>query len=464
MTNIYNKTFYDFEVYSIEYHNKKYGHETKLWCKIPEDWLYQSGYINDFNKHRHRRIQNKKRNPKINHFRDLGLDGLAREYVNDQIIYHGIQSKFHKSPIHSNKLGTFQNRIRSLFRKNKLSQGYLYHTSRLTGELQDSLRESECVDGFIINHEKLSEFLSNNCDSLSICENHSIKIINEIDDEDFENDSDIDYNEEQEDYSNLPDFFEEISNINDEDFIPENERNLFIHQIHNYEKLISLKGKILYSAICGSGKTLVCGHVLNHFRPNLIVVLAPLRITVENLYKRLPLFLENYKVKIVDCDIIGTTDENEIQEFLESENKKIIFTTYKSAREILSKILTFPRDYEYIVVDECHNVTPNKPNLIEFINKFKNGLCLTATPYENIEEVINFDNRVTFSFADGIKHDVICDYHVWLPLMLKDENSNDIEKIPEEIQHLENDLTQKALFLANGMLHTGSRKLYSILF
>ena len=345
----------------------------------------------------------------INPFRDIGFDGMARKYdeKTGKYTYFGIQSKHHKSSIGMGKIGTFYIKQRSLFRKDKSSIGYLYHISKLSITLRHELKDAKACEGFvIINHNIEDEF----------------------------------------EYSSITAEDEYSTTISEIDYI------LLPHQDENLNDLKSLKGKVLYNAICGSGKTVVCGHLLRHLLPKTIIVLAPLRITVENLYTRFPPFLEDYEILIVDSDNVGTTDENKIRNFLNNDKNKVIFTTFKSAKDILSDILEYPRDYQYIIIDECHNVTPKKVKLIEFINRFENGLGLTATPYNNIDQVINFDGRVTYSFTEGIEQGVICDYQIWLPLI------TDEEDLPIEVKDLPEDLTKKSLFLSNSMLQTGSRK------
>ena len=48
---------YQFEVFTMEYHRGKYQHETKLWKEIPEDWLYNSGYLIEFRRYRKIKIE-----------------------------------------------------------------------------------------------------------------------------------------------------------------------------------------------------------------------------------------------------------------------------------------------------------------------------------------------------------------------------------------------------------------------
>jgi len=152
-------------------------------------------------------------------------------------------------------------------------------------------------------------------------------------------------------------------------------------------------------------------------------------------------FLPNYKHLLVDSDAIGTTDIDIINKFINDNEYKVIYTTFKSAEELLFDIVI---GNEYLIVDEVHNII-NRDKLCEFCNKFENSLFMSATIPEELYEVIeDVDKVFTYGIAEAIQNKYICDYEILLPLIVYDEKEkNDI---------LVNDLNAKALFLATGML------------
>lgn len=94
---------------------------------------------------------------------------------------------------------------------------------------------------------------------------------------------------------------------------------------------------------------------MNTVRPKIIIVIAPLKISVDNL--RNNFHLDNYNNLKVDSDYGGTTNEIEVKAFLDdnirNNNNIVIYSTYKSAKNILNKLMTKDQ-YEnaLLVVDE----------------------------------------------------------------------------------------------------------------
>ena len=132
---------------------------------------------------------------------------------------------------------------------------------------------------------------------------------------------------------------------------------------------------------CGLGKTLIAGHFLKYSNKNFIIMIAPLKVSVENLYDRLSCFFPDYDSLIVDSDTNGTTDEKEINEFITQKQKKIIYSTYKSSIEILSEMKLDLSD-AIVLADEIHRANTE---LCEFIKQFPIGLVMSATLPEEIE-------------------------------------------------------------------------------
>ena len=79
MNNNYTNSL-NFEKLCIKLHIEKYNHKTYHWHNIPEDLLYDSGFITkffgSFAKLRSKRKEDKENN-KINSVQEYGLDGIS---------------------------------------------------------------------------------------------------------------------------------------------------------------------------------------------------------------------------------------------------------------------------------------------------------------------------------------------------------------------------------------------------
>ena len=74
---------------------------------------------------------------------------------------------------------------------------------------------------------------------------------------------------------------------------------------------------------------------------------------------------------------------------------------------------------EYLVIDEVHNAL----NMSEFVNKFDQGLFMSATIPEELYEVFDDANRVyKYGISEAIKNGYICDYQVSLPYITGHNN------------------------------------------
>jgi superfamily II DNA or RNA helicase len=111
-------------------------------------------------------------------------------------------------------------------------------------------------------------------------------------------------------------------------------------------------------------------------------------------------------------------------------------------------------DNSILIVDEAHNLI-NNDELNDIIKKFKKVLLVTATPQSVMNEKFESENIYKYSMHDAIKNKYICDYNIYLPLIIDEKVA--IDK-PAELIKLDDNLCKKGLFIVNGMLKTGSRK------
>ena len=328
----------------------------------------------------------------INKVTEYGFDGLALDYNG---VYHALQAKnYETNKVTANCVGTFTSALLNrLCVKNSLSKGFLYTTSPLEINLSEDLE-----NGNIINHEQLS---------FSVQKKHDKTTLNN-----------------------------------------ESNYELRTYQTNALDIILKNKGLQTVELFCSGGKTVIAGHYLAKKLPQIVVVIAPLRLSVDNLFERIPNFLKGYKILLYDCDNNNKT-EQKLKEQLDKDEKVIIFSTYKSSEHVLNNVFT-KKHYKNaeIIVDEVHN-TLNKNVVCEFINKFKNGLLLSATIPDEIYEQITCTLGYKYSFSQAIQNNFVTDYKIWLPTGIN---------IDDAIVKESADLTTKAKYLITGMLISGSRR------
>ena len=299
----------EYEYQCVEYHKKKNGHIVYHESEIPDDELFNSGYIHDFNKLRFRRkgkIRCKKNKERNNLY---GIDFLCKDPMKNT--YHGGQCKAHKNNlITATDIGTFQSTCVNRFK----TIGYLYTTSDLQIDLKDDLLNNPNS----IKHHKLC----------------------------------LKEHEHTQNVSNKEVVIKQSYNFQ------ENAHRALINEHNNVDE----HNRFSLQSPCGTGKTLMCGNYLKHCKFPLIICIAPLITSVDNLYERIPIFIPEYDILLVDSNVSngGTTYIDYIEEWAASESKyKIIFSTFDSAQKILSQLSMFrnPENDWCFVVDEVHMPT-----------------------------------------------------------------------------------------------------------
>jgi Helicase associated domain len=398
----------DYEYEVIRTHSKLANTEVYHWSKIPEEWLYLAGYITDYTIHRHERLMAKKEKKEgFNRLKDYGADGLSRtKDESGNYTYDLIQAKYYISrKITAGDIGTFLATTINLMIKDKKSKGYLYSSSPLQIDLADCVASPD----YPIKH--------------------------------------ILYPWKHPDGRTLKKVLEASL-----------ERDL---PLRDYQKKalkdLTKKGMNALNIPCRMGKTLILGHHLLSVKPRHIILLAPLKVSVLNLKNRLTSFLPNHSPLLVDSDTDGTTSMDEVIQFLKTNTQTVIYSTFDSALNILDKLSPELLEDTFVGVDEVHNINDE---LAEFINKFNDGLIMSATMPEEVLSMLNINEVVYISFADGILGGWITDYNLWLPYLTKASDGTtfvDVD-IPLDFKKYNTDLTAKALYLATVMLQTGSRR------
>jgi len=446
-----------FEHHVVRAHAAEFDHTVWHTSIVPEDDLHKCKIIHNYNFHRLQRIARRRESLKIKPvYSDYGLDFLAKDKEGNY--YAGQCKNYEKKRVTAGHVASFISIV--TFR---VGRGFLYTTSNLVVDLREDLQLSR--DGPTpIYHRKLPL--------------------------DFER------------------------SVTQPPVVAELDAPLRPYQETAIAALMG-EGKKILELGCGLGKTLIAGHVLRASpQYKLIICIAPLRISVENLHARLMPFLPRSMPLLVDSDTGGTTDPTIIRSFLNNggEANLVIFTTFKSMENVLADIMFDGEDADeedadeedadeedadeedvdeedvdeedddneandtkvlkvntksmLLLVDEVHNMT-NKDNLVRICNKFENSLLLSATMPEELFEKVQATRTYSYGIAEGIRDGYVCDYEVILPCVTVDAEGvpqPDIS-IPKELSlrdigNEEQSMMLKALFLAKGMLAKGSRRCF----
>jgi superfamily II DNA or RNA helicase len=400
---------YEYEVIRVQ--SKLPDTAAHHWSKTPEEWLYNAGYITDFNKHRYQRLMAKKEEREgINRLKDYGADGISRRKdETGNYIYDLIQAKYYISrKVTAGDIGTFLATTINLMIKEPKSKGYIYSSSPLQIDLADCVANP----AYPIRHILLP---------WKHPDGRTLKKVIEVSEE-----------------RDLP--------------LRDYQKNVL--------KALPKNGINALNIPCRMGKTLLLGHHLLSVVPQRIILIAPLKVSVQNLKNRLTSFLPHHSSLLVDSDTDGTTNYEEVERFLKTNTQVIIYSTFDSALNILNRITEVSPEllkYGFIGVDEVHNVNNE---LCEFINKFKTGLVMSATMPEELLEQLHINERIYISFSDGINGGWITDYNLWVPYLTKKEDDTtfvDVD-IPNDFKSYNVHLSAKGMYLATVMLQTGSRR------
>ena len=191
---------------------------------------------------------------------------------------------------------------------------------------------------------------------------------------------------------------------------------------------------------CGIGKTAICGHYLREqysSSSRCIVFVSPLRIHASAARDRLHEFLPSYTFELVDTD--GSSAVN-----IKQPTSPTFFTT-----TLMSVKSMFHLDADFIF-DEAHHV---RGDMIEKIKCKGQVLLMTATP----SVLLSCYKRIfKYTMREGIEDGLICDYKIILPVLqigIPDELSSYLDCKSET-----HEILKVCLFLASGMLLTGSSK------
>ena len=385
------KDFYKYELQVVKHHAEEYKQKTWHQHVIPEDVYYASGIITDWKQNRHDRLERllkkNKESMKKSLLPDFGIDFLSYDKVNKS--YHLGQVKcYEQARVTTKSCATFTMQV--LLQRKK---GYLY-TSK--NNLEKNFREMIEQSSGLIEHVVLP-FDDRVITAELTCLDTELNFI-------------------------LRDYQEQA-----------------IQAV-----LESQERKNLLKLTTGSGKTLVAAHIIQRMKYKSIVCVAPLLCSTDQLQQRITPFIITQGHKVITVSTYGTTGVSEIDEQISKKDEPfVIFTTFKSFVEVVSKLTNLDFETTFLLVDEVHNVLNNDP-LCELANKFKNSLYLSATVPEELNEVLEFQEVFSYNIRTAINDGVCVDYELYLPYLEPKEETNTI--LP------------KAHFLATGILRIGKRR------
>ena len=376
-----------YEKYMIYYHFTKYNDITYHWKNIPEEWLFESGYIHSYNELRKKRLLQQTNNC----IGEYGLDGMT--YNKKLECYQGLQAKHYneKNTLTANCLGTFLSSIMCIFLKSNKLAGIVYHTCKLQIDFKQNTQQ---------------------CNSI--------------------------YKTEKLDFNKI--------DIKQKPF---KLRDYQIDAINNCKKYNN--GIYLTRMACGTGKTTIFSHLAKSY--NKIICISPLKILVDKNHNCILNNLNDYDYDnaIFDSDHNNEIDEQTINDFLKKD-KYLISTTFKTARDVFSKI-DFSDYNILLIIDEGHNLY-DEDKIWDIAKNINNSHIFTGTKTEELEN--NITEEINYlSLGDAIQQKLICDYQIYLPLNI--DGKIDVNYEENEIIE-QSDVETKIMFILKGLLFAGSKR------
>lgn len=212
-----------------------------------------------------------------------------------------------------------------------------------------------------------------------------------------------------------------------------------------------------FIAACGVGKTLTSLFISKIMKFKSIIIGVPYTNLLEQWHKEVKKVYPEIEVLIIGGN--GTTNNDEIANFIKLKTSKVIITTYSSSN-IIQKISEKENTiFDYKIGDEAHHLASkdntNSKQWITFhkIN-YRKALYITATEK-------NFDNK-TNKIVYSMDDDTIFGKHIYPPISIKwaIENKkitdykvallkNTEEQVDDIIKNIGLPITNKELFISS---------------
>jgi superfamily II DNA or RNA helicase len=186
------------------------------------------------------------------------------------------------------------------------------------------------------------------------------------------------------------------------------------YQLEANEKIcFETKNRILVKMFCGTGKSLIMRYGKAFQNHSLIVYVFP-SLSLINQFEHDYLQHIVNPLLIVSSDDEGTTNEEEIQTFLQKPENKILCITYQSFH--LIKDIEIPM----CVLDEAHHVTSETYQPLFLENSNIQKMCLfTATPKE-IKGVDYGEMVYEYSYLRGVAEGYLNPFEIRVDLVGED--------------------------------------------
>lgn len=432
-----------------------------LWNESPVDLLIKNKVFQTYNNHRLHRldIKNNKDNKFIidseeNPLRDIGVDVV--KLSNDELIF--IQCKNYKHSLTINDLAGFNFMISRcphlLFE--------LYYTSKLStliAIVQDVNEKTKYIKK-IFPHDPIEYTLANIPEKKHFVTNYFNRCIEE----------NVEPITTLEIVKPLP---KKRGSVKIK-IVEDNTENVIEDRQYQkdaikavYDSLVKNSRAIL-SLPCGLGKTYIAYNVSMNY--DVVILFSPLMQHAKQNLDRFVQYNPDIERQLVDSDNGGTRDFDTLIKFINSEGKKFLFSTYKSADVILKLCEYFVSDNFLIIIDEFHNlsvknISDEQDPIYQLLKRDLKVMSMSATPriYELENEEIDVTDLLgeisyNMSFSDAIKNKLVCDYKIYLPLIVENvkENHTMIQK-EVDITNVNLNVLDKCSFMCCSIVDLGFR-------
>jgi len=431
-----------------------------LWNECPVDLLIKNKVFESYNNHRLHRldIKNNKDGKFIidseeNPLRDIGVDIV--KLSNDELTM--VQCKNYKHSLTINDLAGFNfiiSRCPHLLYE-------LYYTSKLStliAIVQDVNEKTKYIKK-IFPHDPVEYTLANIPDKKHFVTNY----LNRCIEENIEPITTLEIVKPLPKRKNI-----KIKIIEDERENVIEDRQYQTDAIKAvYDSLVKNSRAIL-SLPCGLGKTYIAYNVSMNY--DVVILFSPLMQHAKQNLDRFVQYNPTIECQLVDSDNGGTRDVDKLIKFVNSEGKKFLFSTYKSADVILKICEHFVSNEFLIIIDEFHNlsaknISDESDSMYQLLKRDIKVMSMSATPrvYEledNETDITDLLGEIAYNmtFSDAIKNKLVCDYKIYLPLIVENvkENHTMIQK-EVDITNINLNVLDKCSFMCCSIVDLGFR-------
>ena len=180
-----------------------------------------------------------------------------------------------------------------------------------------------------------------------------------------------------------------------------NEKEYQTTIIEYCKKSLKLNNKIYIELPTGGGKSYIVYNLFNYLKSNFILIVSPRKIVNE----------QNIKTKYLSIlsdtyEIFNYSYDNNFEDFLRSQTKKIVVCCTQSVNIIYNKLIDFNIMNILVWFDEAHWAIedwinePNKKELLEDNNYIKDRIFTSASPNKSI---VNNNNKIFGELYSAIK-------------------------------------------------------------